>query len=165
VNHFLIGFVTQFFKVPCTDVYIVCDKVNIELTVMEQQNKKLADSAELFELAPPDKSRLVLCRKEVLMIKQIWDFVLAIESCIEDWKKTPWKKINVEEMEQEIKKYGKDLRSLDKDMRGWAPYLHLDSLLKNLMTSLRAITELQNPAIRERHWLELMKATKVSWLI
>jgi dynein heavy chain, axonemal len=155
----------KFFKVPCKKVYDICDKVNLELMDMEAQNTNLTDSASLFELTPPDKARLILCRKEVLMIKQIWDFMMVVESCINDWKKTPWKRINVEEMEQEIKKFGKDMRGLDKDIRAWAPYLYLESMLKNLMTSLRAITELQNPAIRERHWLELMKATKVNKII
>jgi dynein heavy chain len=37
----------------------------------------------------------------------------------------------------------------------------LESNVKNMVTSLRAVTELQNPAIRERHWLQLMQTTKV----
>lgn len=50
---------------------------------------------------------------------------------------------------------------MDKEMRLWEPYLDTEGSLKNLMTSLRAITELQNPAIRERHWAELMATTNV----
>ncbi|XP_055614548.1 dynein beta chain, ciliary, partial [Uranotaenia lowii] len=150
-----------FFKVPCENVYQMCNQVNLELNIMETQMKNLTDSAALFELNPPDDSRLKQCRKEIRMIKQIWDFVYAIESCVNDWKKTPWKKIDVEAMEVECKNYGKQLRQLDKDLRTWYPYLHIEAVLKNLLTSLRAITELQNPAIRERHWMELMQATKV----
>lgn len=74
---------------------------------------------------------------------------------------TPWKKIDVEEMEQECKKFTKEIRALDKDVREWEPYIYVEMILKNLVTSMRAITELQNPAIRERHWIELMKATKL----
>ncbi|XP_061501815.1 dynein beta chain, ciliary isoform X1 [Anopheles gambiae] len=149
------------FKVPCKNVYDICDQVNLELNIMETQLKNLSDSASLFELSPPDDTKLRLCRKEVKMLKQIWDFVYTVESCVNDWKKTSWKKIDVEAMDVECKNYGKQIRQLDKDMRNWAPYLHLEAILKNLMTSLRAITELQNPAIRERHWFELMQATKL----
>lgn len=46
-------------------------------------------------------------------------------------------------------------------MRCWDVYTSLEATLKNLLTSLRAVTELQNPAIRERHWKQLMVATKV----
>lgn len=128
---------------------------------MEKQVLSLHDSAVLFELNPPEESKLRLCRREVKMIKQIWDFFYAVTSCIEDWKKTPWKRINVEDMEQECKKFSKDMRTLDKDMRNWEAFMETEGMIKNLLTSLRAITELQNPAIRERHWVELMHATKV----
>lgn len=37
----------------------------------------------------------------------------------------------------------------------------MDSKMKNLLTSLRAVTELQNPAIRDRHWHQLMAAAGV----
>lgn len=130
---------------------------------LEAQQLNLKDSAELFELCSPNSEKLMLCRKELQMIKQLWDFVHVIESSVDDWKKTPWKKIDVEEMEQECKKMAKDIRTLDKAMRTWQPYIYLEKLLKNLVTSLRAITELQNPAIRERHWIELMQATKVNY--
>jgi len=46
-------------------------------------------------------------------------------------------------------------------MRAWDAFNGLDGTVKNMMTSLRAVGELQNPAIRERHWDQLMQATKV----
>ena len=46
-------------------------------------------------------------------------------------------------------------------MRAWDAYSGIENDVKNLMTSLRAVTELQNPAIRDRHWQELMHATGV----
>ncbi len=55
-----------------------------------------------------------------------------------------------------------DIRSLDKEMRAWDAFSGLDSLVKNMVTSLRAVGELQNPAIRDRHWEQLMMATQVA---
>ena len=83
-------------------------------------------------------------------------------SSIEDWKTTPWKEINVEQMDLDCKKFAKDIRTLDKEMRAWDSYMGLENLVKNMLTSLRAVGELQNPAIRERHWQQLMVETKVS---
>ena len=34
-----------------------------------------------------------------------------------------------------------------------------------MVTSLRAVGELQNPAIRDRHWLQLMQATQVNNIV
>jgi dynein heavy chain len=95
------------------------------------------------------------------MVKHIWDFMYAVSSCIENWKKTAWKKINVDDIETECKRFTKDMRNFDKEMKNLKPFTETDAMIKNLLTSLKAITELQNPAIRERHWVELMQATKV----
>jgi len=50
---------------------------------------------------------------------------------------------------------------MDKELRNCDAYQNLESTVRNMITSLRAVAELQNPAIRERHWEQLMAATKV----
>lgn len=50
---------------------------------------------------------------------------------------------------------------MDKELRSWDVFIQTEASIRNLLTSLRAVTELQNPAIRERHWQQLMQATKV----
>lgn len=50
--------------------------------------------------------------------------------------------------------------ALDKEMRAWDSYVNLDATVKNMLTSLRAVAELQNPSLRERHWGQLLVATK-----
>lgn len=88
-----------------------------------------------------------------------------VQTCIEDWKTTPWRKVDVENMDIECKKFAKDIRLLDKEMRTWDTFINLESTVKNMLTSLRAVGELQNPAIRERHWNQLMNSTKVTFLL
>ena len=67
---------------------------------------------------------------------------------IDEWKTTPWVEIDVENMDMECKKFAKDVRGFDKGMRPWDAYIGLESTVKNMMTSLRAVGELQNNAIR-----------------
>lgn len=43
----------------------------------------------------------------------------------------------------------------------WDVYSGLDLYVKNLLTSLRAVSQLQNLAIRERHWVQLIRTTQV----
>ena len=47
-------------------------------------------------------------------------------------------------------------------MRAWDTYVGVEGTVKNMLTSLRAVGDLQNPAIRDRHWQQLMQATGVS---
>lgn len=95
------------------------------------------------------------------MLKVLWDQVALVRSSFADWNSTLWSDINVENMEMDCKKFVKDIRTLDKEMRAWDAFTGLDSTVKNMVTSLRAVGELQNPAIRDRHWEQLMQATKV----
>lgn len=128
---------------------------------MEKEMVELMDSAGLFEVNIPDFKQLKQCRKEIKLLKTLWDYIIMVQSSIDDWKTTFWKEINVEQMDMDCKKFAKDIRALDKEMRAWDSYLGLENTVKNMLTSLRAVSELQNPAIRDRHWQQLMLATKV----
>jgi len=50
---------------------------------------------------------------------------------------------------------------MDKEIRDWSIYTYIENKIKNMITSLRALIELQNPAMKERHWAELMEVTNV----
>ena len=95
------------------------------------------------------------------MLKNLWDLNYLVQSSFSDWNTTLWKDINVEQMDSDCKKFVKDIRGLDKEMRAWDAFTGLDALVKNMVTSLKAVGELQNPAIRDRHWEQLMQTTQV----
>lgn len=128
---------------------------------MEKEMNKLDESAQLFEVQIPDFKQIKQCRKEVRLLKSLWDYIFIVRTTFDDWKKTRWREINADSMDIECKKFAKEIRALDKEMRAWDAYTGIENDVKNMMTSLRAVTELQNPAIRERHWQELMKTTGV----
>ena len=45
-----------------------------------------------------------------------------VTSCFDDWKTTLWTEIDVESMEVECKKFVKEIRGMDKEMRAWDVY-------------------------------------------
>ncbi|CAB3241075.1 unnamed protein product [Arctia plantaginis] len=149
-----------FFRYDCGDPYDVMSRVDFELLHLEEEMSSIQESGSLFEVNVPEFKLLKQCRKELRMLKQLWDYVHIVRTSIEDWKTTPWRKIDVENMDIECKKFAKEIRLLDKEMRSWDTYITLEATVKNMLTSLRAVGELQNPAIRERHWDQLMRTTK-----
>ncbi|XP_043570859.1 dynein axonemal heavy chain 17-like [Chiloscyllium plagiosum] len=153
------------FKFDNPNPYKALDKAQKKIVAMEVELQALAQSAALFEVSVPDCKQLKACRKEIVLLKDLWDMVILVSLTIEDWKTTKWKNISVENMDADCKKFVKDLRSMDKEIRAWDVYSGLDNLIKNTMTSLKAVSELQNPAIRERHWQQLMQATKVNFVM
>ncbi|KAM9308794.1 LOW QUALITY PROTEIN: dynein axonemal heavy chain 11 [Gastrophryne carolinensis] len=143
--------------------YFLLDKVNQDLQELEQEVKQLQESADLFEVAVPEYKQMKKCREEIKLLKELWDLINNVQSSIADWVKTQWRQINVEQMDAELRRFSKETLSLDKQVRSWDAYTGLDLTVKNLITSLRAVTDLQNPAIRDRHWHQLMVATKVQF--
>jgi len=128
---------------------------------MERVMSGLLESASLFEVTVPDYKQLRACRRESLLLKTLWDFVYIVRTSIDSWKTTLWREINVEQMDIDCNRFGKNIKLLDKEVRTWHVYTGAESTVRNMMTSLKAVTELQNPAIRERHWQQLMNATGV----
>lgn len=150
------------FNHECSGVYDLLDKTHIDIVDYENQLKSLEESAALFEVNLPEFKSIRQVRKELKQLKQLWDYNYIVQTSMNEWKKTPWKKLDVDNMEMECKKFAKEIRSFDKEMRPWDVYIFLEASVKNMLTSLRAVTELQNPAIRERHWQQLMATTKVT---
>lgn len=73
----------------------------------------------------------------------------------DQWEKTLWSEIDVEAVENECKRISKEVRAFDKACKEWIPYTVMESELSNLLTSLRVLTSIQNPSIKERHIDEL----------
>lgn len=137
------------------------DVAHRQIQEMETIMAGLIEMANLFEVNIVDYKQLKQCQKELPILKELWDLVLVVRSCLEAWQKTPWRQINVDDMDMECKRFSKELRALDKEARSWDAFTGLDGTVKNTLISLRAVAELQNPAIRPRHWLQLMNATGV----
>lgn len=84
--------------------------MNKGLISLEKILDPINESCAFFDVSIVEFKDLNLARRELKNLKLIWDYFLVIQSCIEEWKKTPWKKIDVESMENECKKFVKELK-------------------------------------------------------
>jgi dynein heavy chain len=155
----------RFYIYECKTPYEGLRKAQEQIDEFEEKLNNLQSEAKLFEVTVPDFPLAKQCRRENKMLKDLWDYIYLVRSSIELWKTTSWGNIDVEGMDMECKKFGKDIRGLDKDMRTWHAFIGLESAVKNMLTSLRAIGELQNPAIRDRHWQQLVQVVKVRFIM
>ncbi|CAK8683563.1 unnamed protein product [Clavelina lepadiformis] len=149
------------FQYTSEQPYFTLDKMERATCEMEKEMEALQISAALFEVAIPDFKQLRACRRELRFLKTLWDTIILVRTSLDDWTLTSWRQINVDDMDMELRRFLKEIRVLDKETRAWDAYSGLDSMVKNMITSLRAVVELQSPAIRDRHWQQLMTATGV----
>ncbi|XP_020637559.3 dynein axonemal heavy chain 11 isoform X1 [Pogona vitticeps] len=153
------------FHFDAKNPYALLDKANQELEALEEEMLHIQGSASLFEVVIPDYKQLKQCRKEIKLLKGMWDINIYATSNINDWIKSRWKEISMEQMDTELRRFVKEMWALDKEVRSWNVYTNLELAIKNLLTSLKVVTELQNPAMRERHWYQLMGAIGIQFSI
>ncbi|KAM8734967.1 dynein axonemal heavy chain 11 [Acanthopagrus schlegelii] len=145
--------------------YISLEKSEKAIRDMEKEVAELQESTNLFDVTIPDFRGIKLCRREILVLKELWDIIVFVQSSVENWTMTKWRQINVDQMDAELRRFAKDIRKLDKEARVWDVYSGLDLYVKNLLTSLRAVSQLQNLAIRERHWVQLIRTTQMNFTV
>ncbi|XP_027547622.1 dynein heavy chain 9, axonemal [Neopelma chrysocephalum] len=153
------------FRFDTEKPYQLLDAKHMEIKQMESAMTSISESAGLFEVMVPEYKQLKQCRKELCLLKELWDMISLVNTSLSDWQTTKWVDINVENMDLECKKFAREIRNLDKEMRAWDAFTGLDSKVKNMLTALKAVAELQNPAIRERHWNQLMQVTGVRFVM
>uniref|UniRef100_A0A8D2LWB2 AAA+ ATPase domain-containing protein n=1 Tax=Varanus komodoensis TaxID=61221 RepID=A0A8D2LWB2_VARKO len=134
------------FRFDAEDPYACLDKTHKDIAKLEAEMKNLQETANLFEVSVPEYKQLKQCRTDAILLKSVWDMVLS----------------NVFPLKC---KQTFEMRNLDKKIWAWDVYVGLESTVRNLLTSLRAVNELQNIAVRKRHWQQLMIATGVCFVM
>ena len=156
---------SKLFVFTCDNAYERLKETFDCINTTDEETKQLQRECVLFDIPIPKFQLIAKCLEDLLKLKQLWDYKHFVDLSIHEWKKTLWKQLDIEGMDLECKRLVKDIRSFDKSIRDWDVFKGLETSLKNMMTSLRAIGSLQNPAIRERHWDQLVQATKVKFLM
>jgi dynein heavy chain len=153
------------FEVGHQSTYELLDSVHEDVTTMEQEHEAIKKSSEIFEINLPHFKQLGDCRRDIGMLKQVWDVVSLVTYMFQEWRTTLWTAIDVDAMDGKCRDLAKELRRMDKEIKGWDVYSGLDQMVKDMITSLRAVGELRSSAIRDRHWKQLMKTTGVSFVL
>jgi dynein heavy chain, axonemal len=79
------------------DAYKRLDRVNRDLVKRENELDQLMTSAVLFEVTFPEFKLMKQCRKDVKLLKQLWDYIHLVQYSMHDWKSTRWHEIKVEQ--------------------------------------------------------------------
>ncbi|ORY39399.1 hypothetical protein BCR33DRAFT_720231 [Rhizoclosmatium globosum] len=125
------------FEIGPERAYDLIDSSHMDVSAMEGEAQGIKTSCELFELNVPNYKQLIDCRRDIGMLK---------------WRTTLWTEIDTDSMENRCRDLGKELRRMDKEIKGWDVYSGLDQMLRS-------------PAIRDRHWKQLMKTTGVTFVL
>ena len=153
------------FEVGFENAYDILDNVHMDVLIMESESAQIKSSADLFELTVPQYRPLSDSRRDIGMLKALWDLISLVTYLFNEWKTTLWTEIDTDAMEMRCRDLAKELRKMDKEIKAWDAYNGLDQMVKDMVISLRAVGELRSNAIRDRHWKQLMKTTGVTFTL
>lgn len=91
-------------------MYERLDEYNKKVVELREDWQELSHTAEIFEYPLTPFKEIDQVQLEMKMLKNLWDYVNVIESNLSEWQKTVWKKLDIESMDVECKRYTRELR-------------------------------------------------------
>lgn len=151
------------YNIGVEKAYILMDTVHKELLIKEQELEDLRLKQKLFGLIQNPGTPVTSSRNDLKILKKIWDIAAMVLWQIEDWKSIPFLKIDTDSIEDQVKKFSRVLKSIDKRAKKWNVYLDLESYINNFQKTLPLVHDLRNDGMRDRHWQMLMAKTNVKF--
>lgn len=132
------------------------------LVAFEEAGKEIHNQQELLELSLSDFAPLTACREDLTQLRELWTVVSTDVSVLQGWSGQPWKTVQIEMLQEEIKRMTKEVKTLPKNVKIWTVFATLETMLRETQEALPLIADLSHPAMRPRHWGMLAAATTTS---
>ncbi|KAK7479591.1 hypothetical protein BaRGS_00029140 [Batillaria attramentaria] len=142
-----------------SEAYLIIDNYSKRLLVLENEAQDLIELQELLEANVVDFSILPTCRHELNNLKQVWETVRVIDEQQSEWKRHRWQKMNTKFLREETNKQLEIVKGLPDDVLTWDVYMGLHESITTIQACLPLIDDLSNPAMRTRHWKQLVRVT------
>jgi dynein heavy chain, axonemal len=115
----------------------------------------------LFGLPNKEYPELTTTEQQLALLQQLYSLYQKVNDTIARWKEFPWTSMSEEYkgMEEAIEQFISDCGRLPKPLRKWEAYQELKTELENMESVLPLVNALAAPAIRPRHWEEIIELT------
>lgn len=147
-----------------TDVYYQLDAYNAKLHQVELEASKFLELEDIFELATSKFDVLTAIRVNFVTLKHIWDFVALLDSIyVYKWQPILWNELDADVLLEEVDEIEHQRHTLFASVRvvkSWPVYTYLEQKLHQMTVILPLVKHLHSPALRDRHWRDLMMLTK-----
>eukprot|EP00659_Diplonema_papillatum_P003564 gene3564-5529_t len=139
--------------------YTEMDHIHLELLGRETESSRFNSEQALFDLEKTDFRLLKECRQKLRLLKGIWDLIAHVRATFAFWYETPFMAVDVEELSDEVTKLLKQLKSQPTKTKSWPCFEGLQADVKRMSMSLPLIQDLREEAVRDRHWVQLLRET------
>ncbi|KAJ3054227.1 Dynein heavy chain 2, axonemal [Rhizoclosmatium hyalinum] len=140
-----------------------------------EQEANLQKGLRVFKLEQPPSKEIGQINSELESLQQIWQLTSDWVTVWEDWRTKPFLTLDASEMEESVQKFLKKLQKMGKEMKEWGKYsvplrknnanddadvyVNLREKISQTRRTIPVLTDLKNPAMRDRHWNQIMEET------
>ena len=142
------------------------ESVDAAFKYIEESKQKVADSRktiaelksglDIFGMQQPQFSELNKSEKDLDLLTTIWGIVKDWNSRYNTWKDGMFRDLEVENMEEEAIRINKRIVKIGREIKSWSIWKHIKETVDAFKRTMPLIVDLRNPAMRERHWGQLM---------
>ncbi|KAH0626110.1 hypothetical protein JD844_000881 [Phrynosoma platyrhinos] len=124
------------------------------LAKLKEEENTLRSNLGIFKIDQPASKDLQKLERELDYIQQVWEITKEWEDHWNEWKNVSFKTLKTEVMENTAFALYRKLNKLSKELkdRNWEIIETSKSKIEQFKRTMPLITDLRNPALRERHW-------------
>jgi dynein heavy chain, axonemal len=117
---------------------------------------------ELFGLAVTHYPELEDIEKKIQNLDKLYSLYVSVIQTIHGYGDVLWSDVvaNLESMTSAVNGYQARAKTLPKALRDWPAYKDCRKTIDDFLDILPLVQALADPAVNERHWLELRRITK-----
>jgi len=116
----------------------------------------LKPGLEIFDLPPPDPKEIKDLERDLKNLEHVWGVTRDWDAKWDSWKSGKFRDLVVEDMEQEAALFNKTVGKM-REIKGWGVWGALRAKIDQFRATMPLIQDLKNPAMRERHWEQLLE--------
>ncbi|XP_050037127.2 dynein heavy chain, cytoplasmic isoform X2 [Dermacentor andersoni] len=137
---------------------------------LKEDRENLVKAKEALELqepgvVSPGDERLHVALEELQDLKGVWSELAKIWDQIDQMKEQPWLSVQARKLRQQLDGLLNQLKELPARLRQYASYEYVKKVLMGYTKVNLLIVELKSDALKERHWKQLMRQLRVSWVL
>ncbi|XP_049288218.1 dynein heavy chain, cytoplasmic isoform X3 [Anopheles funestus] len=128
---------------------------------------KAKEALELQESAIPNNSteRMSVVLEELQDLRGVWSELSKVWAQIDETREKPWLSVQPRKLRQSLEAMMNQLKELPARLRMYESYEYVKKLLQSYIKVNMMIVELKSDALKERHWKQLTKQLRVSWVL
>ncbi|KAF5831208.1 dynein-1-beta heavy chain, flagellar inner arm I1 complex [Dunaliella salina] len=122
----------------------------------KRRANELKSGMEIFSIPQPAYKELANMEKEIEQLDRVWSLIREWQTLYGTWKDGAFVDIEVEQMEEAAGRIGKAISKLGREVKTWPALTWIKETVEAFKKTMPLITDLRNPAMRQRHWEDLM---------